>query len=354
MKKIIHSYKNIDFDRYKIYLFVAVIFGIAFIHIFSWIYSNSDSLIGEDIWNTWKEGENIALGINPYERTLEGDLRINDKYPVYFPSSFLLSAFLYKLGFDTFDKFLNIWRPINLFSSIFIAFFLYRIYSLKGYWFVGLLTVVVSCLGNFALFNLKAQNIEFLAIFLLLSSILLIERNTYQSAFLYGLSLSFKHIGILIFPLILSKLNGKNKIDTINNIKNFSIFSLFIPLIISLPFFIDSPKGFITSILFTVTRADRIGAFGISNNDILFFILDFIKIIMFFLILTLSISHFKNKLPFFFSSAFTFIIFNQFYIRSFTQYQYWGLIFTLIAISEILQDKRKLSLKKKNELMQNK
>src|SRR5690242_5186208 len=53
---------------------------------------------GTDIYYNWVEGRNILSGQNPYARILSSDMRVNKKYPTYFPLIYFLSTVSQKLG----------------------------------------------------------------------------------------------------------------------------------------------------------------------------------------------------------------------------------------------------------------
>ena len=95
-------------------------FLIVILHFWWWYAIPVKILSREDIGYAWKEGTNIVDGLNPYARTLLGNLRDNDKYPTYLPFVYYFSALLQKLGFTTFRDFIYIWRPtFQITKSIF-------------------------------------------------------------------------------------------------------------------------------------------------------------------------------------------------------------------------------------------
>lgn len=335
------NFVNLRKNKNKILIFIFTI--ICFVHLFSWFLIKPDDFLNQDIFYTWKEGFRIAEGINPYERILSGSVRLNDKYPVYFPLSFLFSALLCKLGIRDFSSFLTIWRPLNLIAQIVLSYSIYYFYNIKGHWKLGIIAVSISSFGNLGLYILKVQSVEYFAISFLLMSLIFLRKKIIFSSILLGLSLSIKHLGVLFLPFILYevyKINReKNNIKSFSTLKRFIIISIGIPSLISLPFFFKSPIGFIKSIFFTVTRTDRFGTINFNTT----LALDIVKILMVFLIIILFIIYLKDKIPFHLCLSFIMLIFNQFYVNSFIQYKYWGLIFLLVTFAGSLKNNSSIS-----------
>ena len=65
----------------KIFVFLGLSWLL--INVTSRFYQHDDK--NEDVYYIYLEGKRIIDGENPYERILEGDMRINKKYPTYFP-----------------------------------------------------------------------------------------------------------------------------------------------------------------------------------------------------------------------------------------------------------------------------
>ena len=110
-------------------------------------------------------------------------------------------------------------------------------------------------------------------------------------------------------------------------------------LILNTPFIISNPNGLIASLLFPITRIGRDHGIATGVNPILFGV-DGGKIICYFLILYISWVFSKNKLPIYSSCFLILILFLQFNTIVFAQYYFWLLTFSLMAIQEILPNKR--------------
>ena len=118
-------------SNYKLVILFFLICFVCGLHFVSSYLFDSSQLLKEDIFYYWKEGNVLASGFNPYERIIGGDLRVNEKYPTCFPLFYIFAALLNKIGFNSFESFLQIWRIINLFSHITIILLIYKFF-IKG------------------------------------------------------------------------------------------------------------------------------------------------------------------------------------------------------------------------------
>ena len=308
-------------------------------HYFFWNIIKIEDLIKEDIYYAWKEGVNIVDGNNPYARTLLGNLRDNDKYPTYLPFVYIFSAITNKLGFNTFEEFINIWRPLSLLMHLITGILVFNIYIKKGFYNLAIISSIILLLGRWSNYIIKVQHIEFVTVAFLISSILIIQKKPLISGILYGISISLKHIGILFLPVLLIKLGKSTR-----NKKSFSLKKAqkkyllgFISqiLILVLPFIISSPKGFLASMIFPITRFAASHGIATGINSLLLG-LDGSKVIAYLLIFYIYYISLKTKIGVFSSSLFILIVYLQFNTIIFTQYYYWLITFILLFISEAL------------------
>ncbi|MGB3533897.1 MAG: hypothetical protein WBA13_10315 [Microcoleaceae cyanobacterium] len=209
---------------------------------------------GNDIYYTWLEGKRLLAGENPYARILAGNMRENDKYATYFPLFYLLSAITQWIGFRDYSTWLNLWRPIFLAFNIGIGLLIYYQFYQDRLLLLGLFSSFFWLFSRWTVHVTKIVHIEFIAIFILLLSLILLPRKTITSFILFGCSLAIKQVAIFLLPLYLIwawQLAERNKLKEV-------ITALFyialIPSILSLPFILWNAEGFLKSILFSATR----------------------------------------------------------------------------------------------------
>jgi uncharacterized membrane protein len=209
---------------------------------------------GNDIYYTWLEGKRLLTGENPYARILAGNMRENDKYATYFPLFYLLSALTQWIGFQEYSTWLDLWRPIFLAFNLGIGILIFYNFYQENLLLLGLFSALFWLFSRWTIHITKIVHIEFIAIFLLLLSLILLPRKTYISFLLFGCSLAIKQIAIFLTPLYLIwawQLAERNKLKEV-------IIALFymslIPAIVSLPFILWNAEGFFKSILFSATR----------------------------------------------------------------------------------------------------
>ena len=84
----------------------------------------------EDIYYSFREGQRILNGENPYERILSGNMRDNKKYATYFPVFYELSYATQALGLEQFSTWLVFWRRVfvafNLGTAILLFYAFWR------------------------------------------------------------------------------------------------------------------------------------------------------------------------------------------------------------------------------------
>ena len=108
------------------------------------------------------------------------------------------------------------------------------------------------------------------------------------------------------------------------------MLALIIPLIISLPFLVNQPSGFLLNILFSTTR--DFGDHGNATGTRMILTgVDGTRMVMIALIIMNWIAQAKEKINFWFASTITLLIFLQFNAVIFAQYYIWLASFLLIS-----------------------
>lgn len=208
---------------------------------------------GQDIYYIWLEGKRILAGENPYARVLLSNMRENDKYATYFPLFYWLAALTQWLGFREYTDWLALWRPIFLMFNLGIAAIVYYALHRHRMTTLGLFAALFWLFNRWTLYITEVAHIDFISIFFMLTSLLLLPRRKYAAYVLFSISLAIKQIAIFLVPiyLIYAWNTSENKIKAIGIAL---VIILSVPLITSLPFLIGNAEGFLKSILFSATR----------------------------------------------------------------------------------------------------
>lgn len=205
----------------------------------------------EDIYFTFKEGERLLQGQNPYERIFSSDMRNNKKYATYLPMFYQLTHWTQALGLAHFARWMLFWREIFLIFNIATGALLFYIPYKKG---IPVLAIFASLFWLFNRWTLTVtinSDFDFIPMFFLILGLIFFPRRLWLSGLLIGLSLSLKHFGIFLVPLLLIAAWQTS------NMKQMLIFLfsiIAIPLLVSMPFLLSNWKPFILSILFSATR----------------------------------------------------------------------------------------------------
>ena len=312
---------------------IALIIATILVH-HLWGLRGAEGLSGKDIFYVWEEGTKIADGVNPYTRIIGKSLRDNDKYPTYLPLSYYFIAMLNQLGIKSFNHFISIWRPLNIACHLGIGILTFSIYNQKRKPISGIIACSILLLGRWSAYIINVQHLEFAAILPILLAGQQLNRRPNMSALMFGLSLCIKHVGIILLPSFLLGLSAgsssKKRVFNRQQILTYSAVALVIPLIISLPFLLDQPSGFLLNVLFSTTRDFSDHGKATGTRMILTGV-DGTRLVMISLIIMNWIAQAREKINFWFASTITLLIFLQFNAVVFAQYYIWLTAFLLIS-----------------------
>lgn len=216
------------------------------------------SLVDRDIKYVFTEGQRVVSGENPYSRILSGDMAKNHKYPTYLPGFYELAALTQLLGLRDFESWVSAWRLIFLIFNIGIFFILFFALDPKHYPWLALGAAGFWLLNRWTLEVTLIAQIEFLAIFFLVISLIKFRNTPNLAAYYLGISLALKEIAVFIVPLYLiltwTAASSRNSPNRIRQLLAMAIRIALIPAIVSLPFLLWNPEGFVKSIIFSFTR----------------------------------------------------------------------------------------------------
>jgi hypothetical protein len=220
-------------------------------------YSNigiNESIEQMDVYYAFVEGQRILHGENPYERVLTGDMRTNDKYATYFPMFYELSYVSQSLGLEQFADWLRFWRRIFIIFNFGIAVLLYYLFWRSNMIWLGFFAAAFWLFNRWTLTVMHTVNIDFLPIFFLVASLVVFPKNKNLGLFLYSLSLALKQIAIFILPLYLVWIWLSTEKDRVWELLKASLMIGSVPFLTSIPFLFWNMRGFLLSVLFSVTR----------------------------------------------------------------------------------------------------
>lgn len=289
----------------------------------------------QDIYYIYLEGKRIAEGENPYSRVLKGDMKKNDKYATYFPGFYYFTAATYKLGFESFDEFITLWRWMVLILHLGIGAFIYWLFYRQELYLLGLLGSVFWLWNRWSLKIVELAHIDFAPILLLLFALYLLKSRTKIAMLFFGLSLGLKHIAIFIGPLFL-KNSQVNKMSVLMKIGLIAS----IPLLLSLPFLIISFEGIFKSLLFSITRNPDFHINVFSIDSYLGWEGFIAKLPMLLLFALIYIAYFKNYIGIYLSSFLILCTFLDFNHVIFMQYFAWATALIPLIILEFVELKQ--------------
>ncbi len=318
-------------------------------------YVSYQDLASSDIFYEYSSAVNISNGINPYTKILRGSLLSNNKYATLFPIYYYYLLGIAAISKYSFTQFIDIYRYI-LFGAECLAFiFTYLKFRKINKYMLGFAAASFLILNRWVINNVADMKQDTVAIALLMASLYFIDSKRRLSYLLYGLSLSIKHLGILIFPLYLLPIVNKEwkwKQSCLN------LALVAVPLLLpSIPFIVDNYKAFILSLMFSLTRAPTSAGttalygyekllvlYGSGKNfSLLLALLPRLPLLGFSLLNILLL--FTKKIPRYIYALFSIVLFITFNPVYFDQYFFWSAPFILYSLTDYFSEKhiRKIS-----------
>jgi len=240
------------------YLFLST--GLAYVTIKRHIGKDYSTL---DIYFVQQEGVRLAQGENPYVRILQGNMRENQKYPTYVPLVYLCSAVTSLTLGERYRDFQLFWSPVCVLSHFAIGLLLLLVLGRRCGTFYGVLIGVYWALGRWPLMAMTGEFQDPPALLAFALSLILYQRRSRAACLVFGLSLAIKHLALFVAPLfVIWEYRRGARDDAARRAVVALLLILAIPAVLSLPFFVWSPEGFVKSILFSGTRLaeDAVGA----------------------------------------------------------------------------------------------
>lgn len=287
--------------------------------------------IANDIEYVWNEGSEIIHGNNPYARAAT-DTKHGGKYATYFPLSYIASAAIQKMGFTSFDSWMNVVRPIVLFSQLFSAGLVLYYLANKRLLALGLFAFFSILFHRFVLYPARVTHIDFPAIAFLLLGLILLSKKPKTAYVLLGISLAIKQMAIFLLPAILIYTWHTHKSK--KQLMLACIYICIVPIATLVPFIINSPSGVMNSIVFSANRSAT-GDFASPDIATTLSLTGIAaRIPMLFMIALIYIAVWRKEIQIYGATLAIFIIFIGFNPVLFFQYLAWIIPFIPLAISE--------------------
>ncbi|MCX7952688.1 MAG: hypothetical protein N2654_03535, partial [Deltaproteobacteria bacterium] len=214
-----------------------------------------------DLGITFLHAQNIKNLSNPY-KNMPADLKAREKYPPYFPLSYISIVVIQKLtGTENFEDFVKVWYLVckfnNLVAAILIALLFYKGFFRQGQDRLTLLSISVLVGFGFVyqplVFKKSFEQLDAIAFSLMLTSLLLlVTGKLFLSSLFLALSICFKQSFLLVLP---SLLMHSGKILPAKKVFKYFSFLFIFTFVIFLPFLLTGFWETIDcTIFFHITR----------------------------------------------------------------------------------------------------
>lgn len=308
-------------------------------------YATASDTEGQDIYYYWRRGGRIAQGINPYACAVD-DTCANHKTPQHLPLFYLLSAATHKLGLATYGDWIAVWQPS------FLAFYLattgitFTFLYYRGQHVLAFFSAFFWLFNRWSLYVVRVGHLDFMALFFLVLSIVLLKRYRRTAFLLLGVSLALKQVAIFLVPLYLIYVwyhaPARRRVALVSAL----LLIASVPVLTSLPFLIDNPQAMALALLFAATRSTEadLGAPGLAQ--ILQVDSSFGTLFMLFLMGLVYVVTYRKQLSVTVGALLIFMTFLAFNNVLFHQYFVWVMPFVPLAASEYLLLKKRLPVDK--------
>jgi len=309
-----------------------------------------------DVHRGFHRGIDVWAGANSYETFKLDNMITQEKVPGFFPLYFYFMAFIVWLSDYSFIQFIDVLRVFIFifFSSIgIIIYFALRKMGLV----VAILGMSFFMFNRWTMFDVISLKQESYVLLLFLASVLLLKKNKYLAFLLFGFATGIKHLTILAAPLFfydfyinVLKDNWKTFYQNIEFKKYLLCFLLFLaPIVLpSIPYALENPAKFTSSILFNITRepesdltGDKVGldkTLILYNQDTEdFFILLIPRIPMLIALILVNILLFKGRINQWVYLTLTYLCFMSFNPTLFGQYVVWFYVFVPFILNDIVK-----------------
>ena len=291
----------------------------------------------QDIKALFSDANRLQQGINPYSRVLELDSDIiwNQAFATYLPTFYLIASLTQEIGLEDFIQWLGFWRVIFLVANLAIAYLLFFIpYHRYNSILFAIIAALFWLFNRWTLHMTMIYQIDFIAIFFMLFSLVTWPRHKILSLLAFGFSLSVKHIAIFMIPLYIIWIWQSVENKSIKQFLQLNLVMGSIPLSVSAPFLIWNAKGFVKSIFVSATRISE-SHFGAPAIDTLLGLSGIpAKLPMLILMALIFLAAWFKKISHNTAALFILLIFVDFNSVLFRQYMTWAFPIMPLVICE--------------------
>lgn len=291
---------------------------------------------GEDIFYAYHEGQEILAGKNPY-LCARNDKCLNHKNPTYFPLFYWLSAATQKAGLRDYADWIAFWKPVFLGFYGATAALIFVVLYRRGQTVLALFGTLFWLLNRWSLFVARVGHLDFMALFFLVASVILLPKRYWASLFFFSVSLAIKQVAIFLVPLYIVYAWRNQQSPARKRPRPFILSLLLIasvPLLSATPFIVDNASAVANAVLFSAVRGSE-ADFGAPPIGTILYLPGTSRIyVMLFLILLITIASWHKKLSLASSTLLIFTVFLAFNTVIFNQYFIWFIPFLSLVASE--------------------
>ena len=303
----------------------------------NYLIPQPDDMVGQDIYYSFVEGQRLQEGQNPYSRILTGDMLQNHKYATYFPVFYELSSISEALGLRVFRDWMAFWRIVFMFFELATALLLQVAFARRRLEWVGVLAVGFWLFNRWSLLVVQTENMDFIPIFFLLLSLELFPRRKGLSLFAFGVSLGFKQIAIFLLPLYLIWIYRSSAREWVKSMASGLVLVGSVPFVAALPFLFWDAKGFVKSVLFSVTRVSDSLLSTKAIDSLLGWTGPMARIVMFAFLLLAYLVVWRGHGEKYVACLIVMLVFIAFNTSLFGQYQLWSFALAPLVFCDLYE-----------------
>jgi hypothetical protein len=294
---------------------------------------------GEDIYYYWQRGGTIAHGNNPYTCALDNSCN-DHKNPGHFPLFYIFSAISQKMGLSQYSDWIAFWRIVFFGAYLGTALLIFLHLQKRNQQILGIFGAFFWLFNRWSLYVLRVAHVDFLAIFFLVLSVILLKKYRWGSTIIFGLSLAIKQVAIFMAPLYLIHFYLEEKNKRWRKLIISAVAIGIIPALSLMYFILNNPSAVIKGLLFSVTRNSE-ADFGAPPLSHLLQAHGILSVVWLAIpILLVYVIFWQKKISFSTASLGIFLVFIAFNTVLFNQYLVWFVPFVPLAMADYWTEKK--------------
>lgn len=209
---------------------------------------------GEDIVQHWRRGGEILSGHNPYSCLQPNAVCSDNKNPIHFPLFYWLAAGTRAVGFDSYSRWLLVWEYVFFLFYVAIGGLLFGVLIRRGGWLLAFFGMLFWLFNRWSLYVLQVHHIDFIALFFFVWALVVLPRRQLWALFLLSLSIATKQVALPLVPIFFIYYWQTSRLPWRRRLGWGLLAVAVVPVLITLPFFIDTPGAVLRGLLFPITR----------------------------------------------------------------------------------------------------